>query len=420
MGVTNTSIGRTGVGGATWSCTRHRSHQRWAVFGRETRYVAGLYLRRAVVFSGIVLAIVLALDVARNMGRVLSPSGDTDNLNGLSALASYIALRAAFVVPSIFPIAAIMGVIWAEFGLARSRERMMVFSSGRAPVRSLISALLFGALVGLAQFTAISFSRPYSAEIQAMSKYRYFGPRYVGPSTDGDKWFVTDDAVFNARIAFGPPPVLRDVVVYRFSPSGRLESIVRAALASPTSQDGHWEFRTGTITTLGWKQGDDPGWSAASDVSFGKKDLAISLDPLWAEYVDVDPGLLTMVVLHDLATAGAGVPDSVVYKTAYQQRFAAILTCIAMALVGASLSLLMFSLHMNPTKLLQITLIGYGIHVGSTSLILLGAYGYVPVVLAIWILPLVLIASAFFVPYWFDRRVQNAIAAQAAVARAPA
>lgn len=418
--MTNASIGRSGVDGAAWPSSRHRARQRWAFFGRETRYVAGLYLRRAIVFCGIVLAIVLALDVARNMGRVLSPHGDAANLNGLSALATYIALRAAFIIPSVFPIAAIMGVLWAEFGLAQSRERVMVFNSGRVPVRSLVPALLFGALIGLAQFAAISFSRPYSAEIQAVAGYRYYGPRYVGPSTDGDKWFVTGDAVFNARIAFGPPVVLRDVVVYRFAPTGRLESIVRATGASPASQRGYWEFRDGTIKTFAQQQGDESEWTAAPEIRFGKKELAISLEPLWAEYVDVEAELLPMSVLHDLATAGSGVPDSVVYKSAYQMRFAAVLASIAMALVGASLSLLMFSPHMGPAKLLQIAAIGYGIHVGSTTLTLLGAYGYVPLIVAIWLLPLALIVSAFLVPYWFERRVQKAIAAQAPVALAPA
>ena len=415
--MTYASFGRPRIDEAAWFSGGRRQRLRRVFFGRETRYVAGLYLRRAILFSGVVLAIVLALDVAKNMGRVLSSNGDAANLNGLSPLAVYIALRAAFVIPSVFPIAAIMGVIWTEFGLALSRERVMVFSSGRAPVRSLAPALLFGLLIGVAQFVAISYGRPYSAEVQAVSKYRYFGPRYVGPETRGDEWFVTEDAVFNAQIAFGPPVALKDVVAYRFSPSGRLESIVRAASASPAPQNGYWEFRSGTLRSFAWKQDEDPGWGAATEVSFDRKDLAISLDPLWAEYADVDVAALPMQVLHALATADSGVPNSVAYKSAYQQRFSGVLTCIAMALVGASLSLLMFSPYMNPTKLLQIAAIGYGIHVGSTSLILLGAYGYLPLILAIWILPLALIAGAFLVPYWFDRRVQNVIAVQAAVAR---
>ena len=41
------------------------------IFGRETAYVTGLYLRRAVVFMGIILAIVLALDIVGRMTRVL-------------------------------------------------------------------------------------------------------------------------------------------------------------------------------------------------------------------------------------------------------------------------------------------------------------------------------------------------------------
>jgi len=399
---------------------RRHPRRRRIFYGRETSYVVGLYLRRAIMFAGIVLAIVLALDVARNMGKILSLSDDAANLNGISALAGYIGLRAAFVVPSIFPIAAIVGVIWAEFGLARSRERVMVFNSGRAHVSSLLPALLFGALIGLAQFTTISFGRPYSAEVQATSKYRYFGPRYVGSETPDKKWFVTEDAVFNAGIAFGPPVALRDVVAYQFAPSGRLESIVRAASASPARQAGHWTFRDGTIRTFGQSQDATTGWTDAHEAAFGDKDLAISLYPLWAEYVDVKAGLLPMQVLHELATARSGVPDSVAYKSAYQQRFASVLTCIAMALVGASLSLFMFSPYMNATKPVQIAAVGYAINVGSTGLVLFGTYGYLPLILAIWVLPIALIVSAFLAPYWVDRRVRNTIAAQVKMLRQPA
>jgi lipopolysaccharide export system permease protein len=399
--------------GPPWSSANNRQRRTWTVFGRESVYVAGLYLRRGFLFSGIALSIILALDVAGRMADVLSLHGGAAGLVSLSALASYIALRAAFVVPSIFPVAAIMGVIWAEFGLARSHERTMIFSSGRAPVHSLMPALLFGAVIGLVQFTALNFSRPFSTEVQGQSHYRYYGPRYVGASTKEAKWFVTEDAVFNAQIEFGPPVVLHDVVVYRLAPSGLLESIISAAHASPMLEDGIWEFRSGRIWEFKWEQGDRLRYAAPTEFDFETKELPVSLDPLWAEYVDVDPRLLPLRILHNLATAGSGIPNSVTFRIAYHERYATVLTSIAMALIGASLSLLMFSPHVNPMKLIQIASIGYGVHVGSTSLVLLGEHGLVPLVLAVWLLPLSIIIGSFLLLYRHDLRVQNAIAYQA-------
>ncbi len=411
--MTSGALDRQGPDVPTRSASRG-ARRAWVVFGRETAYVAGIYLRRAIMFCGIAMAIVLALDVATNMTLVLTINATSTSLEGFVDLAGYTALRAAFVIPSILPIAAVMGVIWAEFGLSRTYERVMVFGSGRAPLWSLAPALLVGALIGAAQFAALSFARPYSTEIQAVMEYRGYGPRYARSETENAEWFVADDVVFNARIEFGPPVVLHDVVVYHLAPSGRLESIVRASRASPSSQAGHWTFRNGTTWTFGWTPGAATGWTAASEVDFDTMELPISFNPVWAEYIGILPRLLPMGVLHNLATSGAAVPDGVVYQTAYQQRYAAVLTSIAMALVGASLSLIMFSPHVPPTKLLQIVVIGYAVHVSSTVLKLLGEHSLIPLVLAIWLLPIGLIVGSFLVLHRHDRSVQNVISSRMA------
>ena len=387
--------------------------RRGTIIGRETAYVTGLYLRRAFVFTGIILAIVLALDVVGRMTQVLALNDDATGLNGLLALLSYIGLRAAFVLPSALPIAAIMGVVWAEFGLSRSNERIMIFSSGRAPVRSLMPALIFGIVIGLLQFAAVNFSRPYSTEVQAQSKYRYYGPRFVSAALPNAKWFVTNDTVYNARIAFGPPVVLHDVVVYRLAPSGRLESIISADQAISNTEGDGWEFQNGTIFTFAWAQDGRTALKAPTQTVFVSRSFPVSLDPHWAEFIDIDPHLLPFKTLHNLAVADSGIPNSVAFRAAYQQRYAAILTCLAMALIGASLSLMMFAPQMAPTKLVQVAAIGYAAHVGSTVLKLLGEHGLVPLPVAIWMWPLAIIIGAYILLYWHDRRIQKAISDQA-------
>lgn len=386
---------------------------RWAIFGRETAYVVGLYLRRAVVFTGIILAIVLVLDVVGRMTRVLSLNDDATGLDGLLALASYIGLRAAFVIPSVLPIAAIMGVVWAEFGLSRSHERIMIFSSGRAPVRSLMPALIFGILIGLMQFCAVNFSRPYSTEVQAQSEYRYYGPRYVSAATPDAKWFVTNDTVFNARIVFGPPVVLQDVLVYQIAPSGRLGSIIRADRATSRPESNSWEFHNGTVWTFAATQDGWTGLRAADETVFVSRTMPVPLDPLWVEFIDIKPHLLPFEILHSLAVADSGIPNSVAFMAAYQQRYASILTCIAMAMIGAGLSLLLFGPLMAPIKLLQVAAFGYAAHVGSTVLMLLGEHNLLPLSLAIWMWPLAIIIGVYMLLYWRNRQVQNIINDQA-------
>ena len=388
--------------------------KRGAIFGRETVYVTGMYLRQAVVFLGIILSIVLALDVVGRMTRVLALNDDADGLNGLLALAHYAGLRAAFVFPSIMPIAAIMGVIWAEYGLARSNERIMIFGSGRAPVRSLMPALIFGLVMGLVQFGVTNFSRPYSTEVQAQSKYRYYGPRYVKAETQDTKWFFVNDTVFNARIVFGSPLTLRDVTVYQIAPLGRLSSIISADRATERSDGKGWEFQNGTSWTFTWD--DDGGTSpkTANETVFVTKSAKVSLDPLWAEFIDVKPQLLPFDVLHNLAVVDSGIPNGILFKVAYHQRYAASLACIAMAVIGASLSLLLFAPRMRVTKLLQVAAIGYAVHVGSTVLRLLGEHSLLPLSMAVWMLPLTIIIGAYVLLYWYDKRLQNTIGEQQA------
>ena len=391
----------------------HRQPRRGMIFGRETAYVTGLYLRRAVVVTAIILAIVLALDVVGRMSQVLSLNDDATGLDGLVALTSYVGLRAAFVLPSVLPIAAIMGVVWAEFGLAQSNERVMIFCSGRAPLRSLMPALIFGIVIGLLQFCAINFARPYSTEVQAQSHYRYYGPRFVSAETREAKWFATEDTVFNAQIVFGPPVVLQDVLIYQIAPSGRLDAIINAERAESGPGGESWDFHNGTIWTFATTQDDWTGLTASTEVAFVQRSIPLSLDPLWAEYIDIDQHLLPFEILHNLAVAESGVPNSIAFKAAYHQRYAAIVTCIALALIGAALSLLLFAPNMAPTKLLQVAVIGYGAHVGSTILKLLGEHGLLPLPVAIWMWPLAIIIGSYALLYWLDRRVQLTLSDQA-------
>ncbi len=388
-------------------------HKSGAVFGREVAYVTGLYLRQALIFTGIILSIVLALDVLGSMTRVLALNDSASGLNGLLALSWYVVLRAAFIVPSVLPIAAIMGVVWAEFSLARSNERVMIFCSGRAPVRSLMPALIFGVIVGLLQLGAVNFGRPYSTEIQAQSEYRYYGPRFISSATSEPKWFATEDTVFNAGIAFGPPAVLQEVVVYRISPSGGLDSIIRADYATPLIGGNGWDFHNATIWTLPLiQQVGSTELALANEPGPGSRSVSVSLDPLWAEFVDVNPQYLPLDILHHLAGADSGVPDSVAYQSAYQQRYAAPLTCVAMALIGASLALSLFAPQMSPMKMIQVAAIGYATHVVSTVLKLLGEHALIPLPLAIWMWPLSIIIGAFALLYWHDRLVQKTIRAR--------
>lgn len=380
-----------------------------ALFGRETSYVAGLYFRRALIFSGIVLAIILALDVVGRMTRVLSLNDDAQGLDGLWVLVHYVFLRAAFVLPQLLPVAAIMGVLWAEFALSKSNERSMIFSSGRAPIYSVMPALIFGAVIGALQFGAVNIARPYSAQVQAEAGYRNYGAAFSRAQTTDSKWFATEGTVFNARIAFGPRPVLKEVVVYRIAPSGRVQTIITADEAAALPAGEGWEFQNGKVWSFSWTE-DGWNWLARADETFFSSIAEpVPLDPVWADHISIDPHLLPLRPLRQLATADGGVPDALSFRAAYQQRYADVLICIAMALLGSSLALTMFKPQTAPMRLLAVAAIGYGVHVGTTTLSLFGESGLVPVSVSVWIWPIFLAVGTLIFLYGHDQRVQSDI-----------
>lgn len=307
-----------------------------ALFGRETRYVLRLYLQRIFIFISVVLAIVLSLDVASNVNSVMSKSSEVTGIDGLPRLLYYVYLRGGYVLPSILPFAGIVGVVWAEYGLAVSLERTMIFISGRVPVYSLIPAIIVGLLMGLFQYAALGYVRPASVEEQTASTYRYYGPKFRRPFVTDPQWIASDGAFVNAKVYIGDYVAFKEVVSYNLDDRGKLESIVTAASARPSEKPGYWVYYTGTK----WEFSDtgDDGISSRlrlQEAQFETLEKELKINPLWAENINIKPRYLPQPMLAKLVSAGDGAPQYFQYATAYQERYASVFFSVAMTLLGA-------------------------------------------------------------------------------------
>lgn len=380
-----------------------------AFFGRETRYVMGLYLQRAFIFTAVALAVVLALDVASNLGAVMSPDDHPSGLDGPYRLAFYILLRAGYVLPSILPIAGIIGIIWTEFGLFVSLERIMIFNSGRAHLRSLIPAVLVGLIIGLMQFVALGYGRPAAVAAQGTNHFRYYGPKFDQPTVTGPKWIATDGAAVNARVEIDAGITLRDVIVYNFNDGGKLRSIISASFAAPGPTHGTWTFHNGSEWAFAAEAANavDPG--RLEQTRFDALSGKLALDPVWVENFAIRPPLLSQSVLAQLASGAPGIPDAFRYQSAYHERFASIVNSVGMALVGAALSLLTFAPKMSPFQALKVAVYGTGTYIGSNMLAMFGTYGNLHVFWAAWAMPLFIAIVSVCVVYLNNRRVVSAI-----------
>ena len=386
-----------------------------APFGRETRYVSRLYLQRVFVVAAATMAIVLALDLASNMTWLLSDRAAASGRDGFARLAYYLGLRAAYNTPAILPIAAVVGVVWAEFALAASYERLMIFNSGRSPLRSLVPAILVGLLLGSAQFAALSYAQPFAVAAQARSNFRDYGPSFHPDSVTGRKWIAIEDALVNARIEFGHPVTLRDMIVYGLDRDGQLEIVVSAERAVPAAEPGMWALSSGSW----WGRPASPaqggaGAGGGAEAAFENAEIKLPLDPLWVANYEVPARFLPQKVIRALGSGGPGIPEAFSYRTTYQTRLASLLYPLAMTLLGATLCLLMLGPRVRPMVSVKIGLAGYGVHVASKVLTTLGEYGYVTPVVAAWALPVAVAGGALLVLACRERKVRRSLARQAA------
>jgi lipopolysaccharide export LptBFGC system permease protein LptF len=375
--------------------------------GREFRYVLRLYLERTFMFLMVALAIILALDAASNFSGIMSADTSPSGLDGPLRMTFYLLLRAGYVLPSLLPIAAFAGVVWAEHGLATSQERIMIFNSGRPPLRSLVTALLFGLVAGLCQLAALAYVRPASVEAQGVSHFRYYGPKFDQPVTTGPRWIVGESAVINARVEIGMDVALHDVLLYGLGDAGGIESIVSAALATPGPNPGTWTFQNGSMWRVPpFLQPKATGEGSMQAITFDALERPLQLDPLWVRNFDVSPPLIAQSELAGLAAGGSAVPNSFAYRLAYEDRFAEIAYCAGMALLGAAVCLLRFSPKMSPFRPLEAAAYAGGAYVLSNILPMLGTYGRIPSLAAAWTMPVLLICFSVGLIYRPHRAVK--------------
>ena len=357
-----------------------------ALTGRETRYVARLYIERIILFAALVLTVVLSLDAANHIGSLLGGADQPGAPSGVQRLFRYLMLRGAYNVPAILPLAALTGVIWAEFALARSRQRMMIANSGRSILMSLAPAVLVGLVVGLVQFGALAYLRPAAVEAQSTEHFRYYGPKYRFSETGG-MWLSVDTAVIEARIGFTDPVELRYAVIYELADDGALRAILTAERAVPDGP-GHWVLDNGTSWQVpSFSISAPSGTPTRGATAFDERELALELDPLWVENIDIPPTLLPQDVLVRLGTAETGIQNISTYAAALQERFAAIFYVMGMVVLPAALGIAWFSPGMSAGPLIRTIIWGMGAYVTTSIVAMLGSYGYLSPLLSAWLAP---------------------------------
>lgn len=349
----------------------------YALFGLETAYVTRLYLLRTALVAGLILVLVLALDLAGNSQSVLTAQGVATVPEGSRRLAYYVMLRAQYNLPSILPLALAIGILWSEIRLTRGHERAMIANTGRAPLLSMVPALLVGLVIGSAQYVLFAHARPHAVEAQAEAGFRYYGPRF-NRGTSHHVWNDFDGALVNAAIQFTPDgPVLIDLRLFVLDRQNRLERAVWADRAYPVA---------GGLALAGqvarWPV--DPAADSRE---------ALVINPDWLAWARVEPRLVPQPVLRRIAEAEEGVPGQTAYQAALLERSAAIAGAIAMALMVASLCLHWMTTRRGLMVPVAILAAAYFLQLADNTFSVLGEYGRLGPVAASWSLPVAVLIA---------------------------
>ncbi|HET7085700.1 MAG TPA: LptF/LptG family permease [Rhizomicrobium sp.] len=360
-------------------------------FGLYTRYMLGAYLRHTMMVSAALMTIALTIDL---WPQVALFSGDA--LHVVISILRLAMLRLPDLLPPFIPFAAFLGVVWSESAFTESRERLLIWNSGRSPLFCLMPALLAGLVLGGLLFALDGWLRPAAIHVQIAERLGREGIRLDRGQSGGSHWIALPDGLLRAAIEYGPPLQLHDVTIYKLDSDGHLAEVDTAALARPLDGD-RWLLENGRSWQAEYANRGDVLSTSPSQKEiqhpFVRRSVPMVLDQLWLTNLGLSPQYLRLGDLRRLAHARIMSRDLDGYKTRLQLIFGEPLFTCLMTLLGASLSLLYFAFETRWFALVAVLLAGYLAHFASKAFQLMGEFGYMAPFFAAWLAPLLLVAS---------------------------
>jgi len=371
-------------------------------FGLYTRYMLGAYLRHTMMVVAALMTIALTIDLWPQV-----PLFSGDPLQVVTGLAWLAVLRLPDLLPPFIPFATFLGVVWSESAFTESRERLLIWNSGRSPLFCLVPALLAGLAMGTSLFVMDAWLRPAAIHVQIAQRLGREGIRLDRSQNGGSHWIALPDGLLRADIEYGPPLRLHNVTVYKLDTEGHLAEVDTATTAQPLAkdrwllEDGHsWlanaEERGNILTTT-------PGREEV-EVPFKARSIVMALDDAWLRNLGLSPQYLPLGELKTLARARIMSRDLDGYKTRLQLVFGEPLFTCVMALLGSCLAMLTFAFQTRWLALVGVLLAGYLAHFASKAFQLMGEFGYMAPFFAGWLAPLLLLMAVTGVLYTIQKR----------------
>jgi lipopolysaccharide export system permease protein len=355
------------------------------------------YLRRVFIVASVLLAIALTIDLWPQFHLITG--SDRGMWITIWRVLRFCALRTPDLVAPFLPFAIFLGVVWTEVTHTQSGERILVWNSGRSPILCLTPVVLLGIILGAVEFTLDGYLGPAAMAIQMQERLGRDGQRLDRTRRGEDHWIALPGGLLRAEIEYGPPSVLHHLVYSKRDATGQLAEVDIAAVARRLPNSNRWLMGDGSFWT---PEGAAPNSGAADStfsfgnsadvitVPFARRTVTLELDPLWLSVFGIEPQYLPVSVLRRLARTDNGPLSNGLYRTRLQVLYGETVLPGAMALLAASLSMLLLAYNTPLNALVGIVFLGYLAHFGAKASLLMGQNGYVPSIIAGWFVPVVL------------------------------
>ena len=374
--------------------------------GVHTRYMLSAYLRHILMVSGALMTIALTIDLWPQVA-LLSDDTARGGPYLIWNVARLAALRLPDLFPPLLPFATFLGVVWSESAFTESRERLLIWNSGRSPLLCLVPAALAGVLMGASLFVLDGLLRPAAIHLQMAEVLGREGIRLDRSLSGGNHWIALPDGVMRAQIEYGPPVRLHNVTIYKLDREGHLAEVDTAARA--TALPGRqWLLEQGRYWRADFENRGDVlstgEITEEAEIPFEQRIVPLNLDPLWLHNKGLSPQYIWLSDLRILTGAEIMSRDLSGYRTRFQALFSEPFFTCAMALLGASLAMLFFAYQTRWRALVGVLLTGYLAHVSFKALYLMGEFGYIPSRVAGWLPALLLIGGVIGVVLTIQKR----------------
>jgi lipopolysaccharide export LptBFGC system permease protein LptF len=382
---------------------------RFAPFGRHTRYMLAAYLRHVLMVTSVLLAIALTIDLWPQFQIVATSSGSSP-LHATWNIIRFSALRTPWLIAPFLSFATFLGVVWTEVVHTQSGERMLIWNSGRSPVQCLAPIALLGLVLGVGEFVLDAYLGPASMAVQMQERLGLDGQRLDRTRTGDSAWIALPDGLVTAQISYGPPPVLRNVTFFRRDPGGLLTEVDIADTARTDPGTGRWILYDGHSWATKKGTGDSSFGDSSGElmIPFTSRTVSLDIDSLWLTEFGIEPQYLPLDTLRRLTVSDRDPESLSRYRTRLQVLYGEMLLPGAMALLAASLCMLLMAYTTPASAVVGIVFVGYLVHFATKACLLLGQTGYMAPVLAGWLVPCSLLAVALVVLFVMVRRRVNA------------